>query len=150
MGNHRHVTRALEKGRILLDSLPYPGRPDNHFVVDPDKFDFYAMDCYRLIGDDKLAEMHPVEIIRKTTAPDGTSGSPMRTAEARLILAAVAARQGELDQAPTFAAEALSVDRRSRPSLLMIGAELDGLLRQRYPGDLRAVDFRRNLVLATT
>ena len=46
MGNHRHVVRAPENGRVLLGSLPYPERPDNHLVVDPDKFDFYAMDCY--------------------------------------------------------------------------------------------------------
>jgi hypothetical protein len=35
-------------------------------VVDPDKFDFYAMDCYRLIGDDNLAEVHAREILRKS------------------------------------------------------------------------------------
>jgi hypothetical protein len=50
MGNRRNTMEALEKGRVLLDSLPYPERPDNHFVVDPDKFDYYAMDCYRVIG----------------------------------------------------------------------------------------------------
>lgn len=149
MGNHRHVTRALEKGRVLLDSLPFPERPDNHFVVDPDKFDFYAMDCYRLIGDDKLAEMHASEIIRKTMNPDGTSQSPMRTAEARLTLAVVAARNGELDQALTIADEALSIDRRSRPSLLMLGTELDEALRRYYPKETRATDFRATLVAAT-
>jgi tetratricopeptide (TPR) repeat protein len=149
MGNHRHVTRALEKGRVLLDSLPYPERPDNHFVVDPDKFDFYAMDCYRLIGDDKLAEMHATEIIRKTMNPDGTSQSPMRTAEARLTLAVVAARNGELDRALTIADEALSIDRRSRPSLLMLGTELDEALRRHYPTETRASDFRATLVAAT-
>lgn len=57
-GNQRNTVRALEKGRVLLDSLPYPERPDNHFVVDPEKFDYYAMDCHRLIGDDQLAEMY--------------------------------------------------------------------------------------------
>ncbi len=72
MGNQRNTVRALENGRVLLDSLPYPEPTDNHFVVDPDKFDFYAMDCYRLIGDDNLAEMHAREIIRKTTNADGT------------------------------------------------------------------------------
>ena len=86
MGDHRHVLRALEKGRVLLDALPYPERPDNHFVVDPDKFDFYAMDCYRIIGSDDLAEMHAREIIRKTTNLDGSLTTPMRNAEARLIL----------------------------------------------------------------
>ncbi len=107
------------------------------------------MDCYRLIGDDNLAEMHATEIIRKTTAPDGTSHSPMRTAEATLTLAVVAARRGDLDQALVFADQALAIDRRSRPSLLLIGTELDGELRQRYPRDSRATEFRRSLVAAT-
>ena len=79
MGNQRNVVRALEKGRVLLESLPYPERTDNHFVVDPDKFDFYAMDCYRLIGDDKLAEMHAREVMRKTTNADGTLSSRCAT-----------------------------------------------------------------------
>ncbi len=35
---------ALERGRLLLDSMPYPENVENHFVVDS-KFDFYAMDC---------------------------------------------------------------------------------------------------------
>lgn len=56
-----------------------PGRLDNHFVVDPDKFDFYAMDCYRIIGDDNLAEMHDREIIRKTTNADGMLSTPCAT-----------------------------------------------------------------------
>src|ERR671917_1675997 len=99
MGNQRNVVRALENGRVLLDSLPSPEHTDNHFVVDPDKFDFYAMDCYRLIGDDTLAEMHAREIIRKTTNPDGTLNSPMRNAEAVLTLAVVAARRGDMTEA---------------------------------------------------
>lgn len=41
------------------------------------QFDFYAMDCYRLIGDDKLTETHAREIISKTTTPDRTALSPM-------------------------------------------------------------------------
>jgi hypothetical protein len=109
MGNHRNVTRALENGRTLLDSLPYPERPDNHFVMDPDKFDFYAMDCYRLIGDDKLAELHAREIIRETTNADGPLDSPMRNAEAQLTLAVVAARRGELAEAISFGENALAV-----------------------------------------
>ena len=93
MGNQRNVVRRWRTVGSCSTRLPYPEHPDNHFVVDPDKFDFYAMDCYRLIGDDKLAEMHAREIIRKTTNPDGTSDSPMRNAEARLTLGVVAARQ---------------------------------------------------------
>lgn len=149
MGNQRNVIRALEKGRVLLDSLPYPERPDNHFVVDPDKFDFYAMDCYRLIGDDKLAEMHAREIIRKTTNPDGTSRSPMRNAEAQLTLAVVAARNGDLDEALMRGQDAVAIDRRSQPSLLMVGVELDGALQNRYPDDPRIREFHQKLISVT-
>ncbi|MGH3942059.1 MAG: XRE family transcriptional regulator [Pseudonocardiaceae bacterium] len=133
MDNPRNVVRALEKSRILLDSLPYPERPDNHFVVDPEKFDFYAMDCYRIIGDDKLAEMHARETIRKSTAPDGTDLAPMRRAEAEITLGVIAARSGALEEALDYGHKALSVDRRSRPSLLMVSSELDQALRERYP-----------------
>lgn len=42
----------------MLESLPYPEDTDHHFVVDPAKFDFYAMDCYRIAGEDRLAEMY--------------------------------------------------------------------------------------------
>jgi hypothetical protein len=69
-GSAQYGTRALEKGRALLDSLPYPERPDNHFVVHPEKFDYYAMDCHLLIGDD--------QIIGKTITPDGRVTAPMR------------------------------------------------------------------------
>ena len=93
--------------------------------------------------------MHATEIIRKRMNPDGTSRSPMRTAEARLTLAVVAARNGELEHALAIADEALSIDRRSRPSLLMLGTELDEELRRHYPAESRATDFRRTLVAAT-
>jgi len=150
MGNQRNVVRALENGRVLLDSLPYPEHTDNHFVVDPDKFDFYAMDCYRLIGDNNLAEMHARELIRKTTTPDGTSHAPMRTTEARLTLGVVAARQGDLEQALARGREALATSRRSRPVLLMVGSELDDELQARFPGEPDVAQFHDELLSSTT
>ena len=150
MGNQRNVVRALENGRVLLDSLPYPEHTDNHFVVDPDKFDFYAMDCYRLIGDNNLAEMHARELIRKTTTPDGTSHAPMRTTEARLTLGVVAARQGDLEQALARGREALATSRRSRPVLLMVGSELDDELQARFPGEPDVAQFHDKLLSSTT
>jgi tetratricopeptide (TPR) repeat protein len=150
MGNQRNVIKALEKGRVLLDSLPYPERPDNHFVVDPDKFDFYAMDCYRLIGDNDLAEMHAREIIRKTTAPDGSDLSPMRKAEAELTLGVISARNGALDEALTYGQQALSIGRRSQPSLLMVGSELDRTLQDLFPNSTDARDFHNALVSVTS
>jgi transcriptional regulator with XRE-family HTH domain len=148
-GNQRNVVKALEKGRGLLDSLPYPERPDNHFVVDPDKFDFYAMDCYRLIGDDDLAEMHAREIIRKTTAPDGTELSPMRKAEAEITLGVISARHGALEQAMSYGHQALEIGRRSRPSLLMVGSELDHVLQELFPNDSNTHEFHQALLNAT-
>jgi hypothetical protein len=135
MGDQRQVMIALEKGRTLLDSLPYPGRPDNHFVVDPDKFDFYAMDCYRIVGDDRLAVLHANEVIRKATNPDGTELSPMRNTEARLTLGIAAARHGDLDLAMNLGTRALETHRQSRPSLLMVASELDRTLRSRFGDD---------------
>ena len=138
MANHRNVNRALEKGRVLLDSLPYPERPDNHFVVEPD---FYAMDCYRLIGDDNLAEMLAREIIKNSTAFDGTNISPMRKAEAELTLGVIAARNGAVEEALAYGRNAVNIDRRSQPSLLMVGSELDHALQQRYPNNAEVHAF---------
>ena len=92
LGDRRQVELALERGRELLDALPYPDNPRNHFQVDPAKFDFYAMDCYRLLGansggggtENRLAETYAHEIIRTGTDHDGTERAPMRIAEARV------------------------------------------------------------------
>ncbi len=148
MGNQRNVVRALEKGRTLLDSLPYPERPDNHFVVDPDKFDFYAMDCYRLIGDDKLAEMHAQETIRRTTTSGGTDLAPMRRAEAEVTLGVIAARNGALEEALGYGYKALSIGRRSQPSLLMVSTELDQALQKHYPDNDEVRTFHEALTTA--
>ena len=90
---------ALDKGRRLLEAMPYPDNLDHHFVVDPTKFDFYAMDCYRHLAEDRLAETLANEVIQASTDFDGTERAPMRLAEARITLGVVAARQGDLEQA---------------------------------------------------
>lgn len=149
IGDERNVARALENGRRLLDSLPFPERPDNHFVVDPDKFDFYAMDCYRLVGNDTLAEINAREIIRKTTSLDGHDLSPMRKAEAEITLGVTAARRGDLDSAVEYGALALNKGRVSGPSLLMVGSELDNVLQARYPKSQQSDDFHDALRHAT-
>ena len=94
MGDRREVELALDRGRRLLESLPYPSNIDNHFTFDPDKYDFYAMDCYRRTGEDAMARMHAHEVLRKSTAPDGSLRSPMRASEAHTTLAVVSAREG--------------------------------------------------------
>jgi hypothetical protein len=39
IGDHRQTEVALDKGRRLLESLPYPENLEHHFVVDPAKFE---------------------------------------------------------------------------------------------------------------
>lgn len=140
MGMPEKVHEALESGRVLLDKLPYPDRPDNHFVVDPDKWDFYAMDAYRIVGHDELARRNAEEVIRRSVNPEGVVVSPMRRAEAELTLAVVAARQGDIDEAASLGMQALQGDRQSRPSLLMVAGELNNEL-QTY-GTSKGAEFR--------
>lgn len=145
MGDRRQTEVALNAGRQLLEGLPYPENLDHHFVVDPAKFDFYAMDCYRTLGENPLAELYANEVIRTSTDFDGTERKPMRVAEARITLGVSAARQGELSQAVALGTRALSGDRQSLPSLTMVAQDLAGLLRQRYPDEPEAHEFLERL-----
>ncbi len=63
MGDITEVRRRLDEGRRVLNGFSVPTRTDNHFVVDPAKWDFYAMDAYRLAGDDELATTHAREVL---------------------------------------------------------------------------------------
>ncbi|MQA10221.1 MAG: hypothetical protein GEU98_17040 [Pseudonocardiaceae bacterium] len=119
------VHEALEEGSALLDRIPYPDKPENHFVVDPDKWDFYAMDTYRIVGQDQLAKRNADEVIRRSVNSEGVLVAPMRNAEAHLTLAVIAARRGETEEAATLGINALQNGRRSRPSLLMVASELE-------------------------
>jgi tetratricopeptide (TPR) repeat protein/DNA-binding XRE family transcriptional regulator len=118
------VHEALERGRELLDKLSYPDNPDNHFVVDPDKWDFYAMDAYRIVGRDDLAQRNAEEVIRRSRNPEGKIVSPMRNSEALLTLGVIAARHGDVNEANMLGIQALQNGRQSRPSLLLVANEL--------------------------
>jgi len=87
---------------------------DHHFVVDPTKFDFYAMDCYRIAGDNKIAETLANEVIQAYSDFDGQERSPMRLAEARITLSVVRAQEGDLDAAIDHGVRALQGKRKSR------------------------------------
>jgi tetratricopeptide (TPR) repeat protein len=132
IGDRRQVEVALERGRKLLESLPYPENLDNHFVVDPGKYDFYAMDCYRILGENRLAQTLAGEVIRAGTDFDGTERSPMRNAEARITLGVVAAREGDLEEAVRYGEWALRGERLSLPSLLMVSRELASIVNDKY------------------
>ena len=129
--------------------MPYPENLDNHFAVDPAKWDFYSMDCYRILGaghdtgstENKLAESYAADVIRIGTDTSGIELSPMRNAEARVTLGVVAARQGELERALDYGHRALSGDRLSLPSLLMVSSELGSVIHERYGSDTDAADY---------
>ncbi|NJC64694.1 helix-turn-helix transcriptional regulator [Planosporangium flavigriseum] len=142
MGSIADLRSTLDRGRRILDQFPEPSRTEHHFIVDPAKWDFYAMDTYRLAGDDDRAERHAREVIAQGTGSDGVELSPMRIAEAQLTLGVVAARKGELELAVAAGLSALAVPRQSLPSLLMVAGELDSELGRRFPGEPATAEFR--------
>ncbi|WP_254876893.1 XRE family transcriptional regulator [Verrucosispora sp. NA02020] len=133
LGDRRQVETALDQGRRLLESLPYPADVDHHFMVDPAKFDFYAMDCYRIVGENRLANMYAQEVISSSTDPHGIPRKPMRIAEAWVTLGVTAARDGDVEAAVSHGRQALEGDRKSLPSLLMCSRELADTLASHYP-----------------
>ena len=141
------VRAALDQGRRLLDSFPVPERPQHHFVVDPNKWAFYAMDAYRMAGEDHLAEEYARVVLANSIGPDDVEHAPMRIAEARLTLGVVAARRGNLEEAIALGVTALRGPRKSLPSLLMVAGELDVELDRRYPNEAARTEFREALRL---
>jgi transcriptional regulator with XRE-family HTH domain len=145
-GDKRAVSEALDRGYGLLQSTPRRGNPLNHFVIDPAKFDFYAMDCYRVVGDNARAAEHAAEVVRLAIDPDGRDLAPMRMAEARIALGSLAARSGELEEAAHYGTQAFGADRKCMPSLLLVAGELDAEMRERYPGEQPAREFHEQLI----
>ncbi|HET9143640.1 helix-turn-helix transcriptional regulator, partial [Actinophytocola sp.] len=119
MGLRGEVDQILDRGFRLLARHEHPTRPENHFVIDPTKWDFYAMDCYRLLGDDRRAAEHAHEVISLSRRPDGGERSPMRATEARFTLAVTALRAGDLEAAAAWTRAALDQPRRSVAPLSM-------------------------------
>ena len=140
------LTEDLDRGHQILSQLPHPERTDHHFVIDPTKWDFYAMDAFRLAGEDARSEEHAREVLQQSATPDGIDRFPMRTSEVRLTLATIASRNGDLEQASELGLSALNGStRRSLPSLLMVAGELDSELQRRYPHETATQEFREAL-----
>src|SRR5260370_4269530 len=110
----------MKAGRCW-SSCPIRRTLDNHFAVDPSKWDFYSMDCYRILGgghdtastENKLAESYAHEVIRLGTDSAGIELSPMRNAEARGTLGVISARPGDLECALDYGPRALAGERLS-------------------------------------
>lgn len=145
LGDRSQTEVALDKGRQLLERLPYPENIENHFVVDPGKYDFYRMDALRRVGENRIAEQLANQVIRAGTDFDGTERSPMRNAEARVTLGVVAAREGDLDSALAYGEKALAGDRKSLPSLAMVAADLGQALQFHYADASEAQAFIAHL-----
>ncbi|MFE1396256.1 XRE family transcriptional regulator [Nocardiopsis alba] len=145
IGDRRRVEVALDRGRELLEILPPPTDPSNHFVVDPSKYDFYAMDVLRRVGEDRRADALADEVLAGSTDWSGRLVSPMRAAEALVTKGVVAARDGDLESAVGFGQRALEGTRRSVPSLVMVGQELGTVLLEQYPGDPDAQEYVNDL-----
>ena len=141
IGDRRQTEVALDRGRRLLDAMPYPENLGYHFVVDPTKFDFYAMDCYRQLAEDKMAGHLAEEVLQANTDFDGTERAPMRNTEARITLGVIAARQGDIKQAVHCGERALTESRKSLPSLAMVSRDLARVLKERYPAEQAAEEY---------
>lgn len=72
----------------------------------------------------------------------------MRVADARMDLAIVHARRGDLDAAVDQGTAALSYERKTLPSLVSRGDELERILHRRYRTERLAADFHDRLMLA--
>ncbi|PJN24720.1 hypothetical protein CG717_31985 [Streptomyces sp. CB02613] len=146
LGDRSQTEVALDKGRQILELQPYPEDIENHFVVDPAKYDFYRMDALRQVGGDlRLAGQLANEVIRSGTDFDGTERSPMRIAEARVTLGVVAAREGDLDTALAYGEQALAGERKSLPSLAMVASDLGRALQEGYGNSSDAQEFVAHL-----
>jgi hypothetical protein len=141
LGDHKQADAALNRGAEMLGRMPVPDHPEHHFVFDHTKWIFYASSCFVWLGDNDRTEEHAAEVIAKHARPDGTSNAPMRTAQARMDLAIVAARRGELDQAVAYGESAFDFERQSLTDLASSSADLDNILQQRYRGEQLARDF---------
>ena len=143
LSQRRDVHASLDHGARLLEQLPKPEHPENHFVFDHTKWIFYAATCYTWLGDDEPAEEHARELIAYHARPDGSSNAPMRTAMSHIDLGLIRARHGDLDQAVHHGLTAFSYDRKTEASLLSHAADLDQLLSDRYPDERLTDEFHQ-------
>lgn len=149
MGDRRGVIAALDRGKRLLDTLERPLHVDHHFKVDPEKWDFFEMDAYRILGDDTHAAHFANLVLERGKGPNGADLSPMRMSEARMTLGVVAAHTGDLEQAVAAGTAALGNARKSLPTIRLIGDELLTVISERYPDASLALDFRDQLISAS-
>jgi len=149
LADSRETHHALDDAAAILTKLPPPEHPDHHFVFDHSKWMHYAATIYAWLGEDRTAKEHATEVISTHLRPDGTSRAPMRTAEARLSLATVSAREGDLEGAVSFAISAYEFDTKPMSDLLSRGRDVGRLLQSRYGNHSLVTEFREYLASMT-
>jgi tetratricopeptide (TPR) repeat protein len=145
IGNSRDTHRALKEAAAALSKLPPPEHPEHHFVFDHSKWMHYAATIYTWLGDDQRAKEHAMEVISDHLRADGSTRAPMRTAEARLSLATISAREGDLEGAVSWGKLAYEFDTKPMADLLSRGKDLDHLLKDLYGQHSLAVNFHEHL-----
>lgn len=145
LADSRGIQHALTDAAAILTKLPPPEHPDHHFVFDHSKWMHHAATVYSWLGDDRKAEEYATEVINAHLRPDGKSRAPMRTAGARLSLATIHARGGDLEGAIDFAKSAYEFDTKPMSDLLSRGQDLDRLLHNRYGNHALVTEFREYL-----
>ena len=141
LADSREVQHALSDAAAILTKLPPSEHPDHHFVFDHSKWMHFVATVYIWLGDDRKAEEHATEVINGHLRPDGTSRAPMRTAGARLSLATIHARGGDLEGAIDFAKSAYEFDTKPMSDLLSRGKDLDRFLHNRYGNHSLVTEF---------
>ncbi|MFD9736677.1 helix-turn-helix domain-containing protein [Umezawaea sp. NPDC059074] len=150
MGNRAEVQRILDEGYRTLGQHENPLRPENHFVIDPTKWDFYAMDCYRLIGENNQAAEHAQAVLKLSRKADGSERSPMRASEARLTLAVTSLQSGDIEAAASWAHQAFNADRKSVTHLEMLADELTENLQNLTRNDPAGKSLKDELAIFRT
>ena len=128
LGDRRASEAAMRKGNAKLRRLPIPANTNHHFVVDPAKADFYAVDCYRSLGLFDTAKEYALRVLQHSEKIDGTIDAPMRRSEALLTLGLVSAEEGDLDSAVAYGLSGLGDPRKCLPSLLNAANDLNKAL----------------------
>lgn len=140
MGNG-DAREALKAGGKLLRQTPYPEHPENHFVFDRSKYEFYSATILTWLGtDDKAAEENAEEVIARSAGGKW----PMRAANASVDLGLIAVRRGNLDEAVDHGRQALAGERRSA-QLLPRAVDLRDRLTERYPKEPLVNEYKEVL-----
>jgi len=130
LGATSQSVSALSKAHGVLERMPVPARLDDHYTVDPAKWEFYAGTCYALLGQSREAERHARAVIAESSDPGGENYWPARVAISHIDLGLALAQRGQFDEAGHEAGQAFSSPVCHRSTMQRAG-ELDQMLARR-------------------